>query len=182
MAIINCPECGKEISDTSNSCNNCGFNFIKKENKLLKSGCIINIISSSLVLCVIIIIITCLVIPQKTYKEKESKTDFSITIESAEKELTDEAQIVQKKLVILFAISTIAIFILSIITFKNIGNQVINSIIMFLLSIATYPGIIFVYGNCCIFIVLIIPILFTIGSMFCIIGSLIEKRKVKQMV
>ena len=29
MALIKCPECGKEVSDTANSCPNCGFNIKK---------------------------------------------------------------------------------------------------------------------------------------------------------
>lgn len=32
MALINCPECNKEISDTSKSCPNCGYRFKKKMN------------------------------------------------------------------------------------------------------------------------------------------------------
>jgi ribosomal protein L37E len=33
MALIKCPECGKEVSDTAKTCTNCGFaklGFIKK--------------------------------------------------------------------------------------------------------------------------------------------------------
>ena len=33
MALINCPECGKEISDTVKSCPNCGFKISKAGNK-----------------------------------------------------------------------------------------------------------------------------------------------------
>ena len=33
MALINCPECGKEISDTSTTCINCGFKFKKTSRK-----------------------------------------------------------------------------------------------------------------------------------------------------
>ena len=32
MALINCPECGKEISDNANKCVNCGCPIIKYEN------------------------------------------------------------------------------------------------------------------------------------------------------
>lgn len=32
MALINCPECGKEISDNANKCVNCGCPLIKYEN------------------------------------------------------------------------------------------------------------------------------------------------------
>ena len=31
MALINCPECGKEVSDTANLCPHCGYNL--KRNK-----------------------------------------------------------------------------------------------------------------------------------------------------
>lgn len=33
MAMIKCPECGKEISDKANSCPNCGYTFIKNINE-----------------------------------------------------------------------------------------------------------------------------------------------------
>lgn len=33
MALIKCPECGKEISDTTKKCPNCGFAMKKKPNK-----------------------------------------------------------------------------------------------------------------------------------------------------
>ena len=31
MALIKCPECGKEVSDTAPSCPNCGYAFNKQE-------------------------------------------------------------------------------------------------------------------------------------------------------
>ena len=37
MALIKCPECGKEISDTAKSCPNCGYSLKVKNAKLLKS-------------------------------------------------------------------------------------------------------------------------------------------------
>ena len=33
MALITCPECGKEISDTARSCPNCGYPITAKENE-----------------------------------------------------------------------------------------------------------------------------------------------------
>ena len=49
MALINCPECGKEISDNANKCVNCGCPIIKYENiyaekskKKEKSNCSIS--------------------------------------------------------------------------------------------------------------------------------------------
>ena len=35
MALINCPECGKEISDSVSNCPNCGYELKKKKNKLV---------------------------------------------------------------------------------------------------------------------------------------------------
>lgn len=37
MAIIKCPECGKEISDKATSCPNCGFPLIKGQPKKEKT-------------------------------------------------------------------------------------------------------------------------------------------------
>lgn len=33
MALINCPECGKEVSDTAKSCPHCGYELKKSETK-----------------------------------------------------------------------------------------------------------------------------------------------------
>lgn len=34
MALINCPECNKEISNTSSSCIGCGYKMVKKKSKM----------------------------------------------------------------------------------------------------------------------------------------------------
>ena len=36
MAMINCPECGKEISDNAKSCPNCGYSLKKSFKKKSK--------------------------------------------------------------------------------------------------------------------------------------------------
>lgn len=41
MAIINCPECSKEISDTVKTCPNCGFSIKKQKNKKSKKKALI---------------------------------------------------------------------------------------------------------------------------------------------
>ena len=56
MSLIRCNECGKEISDTTSKCPNCGFE-LKRENRQLRKGSIIQIIANSLMLLVIIAII-----------------------------------------------------------------------------------------------------------------------------
>jgi len=35
MALINCPECGKEISDSAKQCPNCGFPLVEKRHREL---------------------------------------------------------------------------------------------------------------------------------------------------
>lgn len=46
MALIKCPECGKEVSDTANTCVNCGFNLNNKITKKKKGkGCLITLLS-----------------------------------------------------------------------------------------------------------------------------------------
>ncbi len=47
MALVKCPECGKEVSDLANACPNCGygvkahFDKIKQDNYIKKSKCIL---------------------------------------------------------------------------------------------------------------------------------------------
>lgn len=39
MALINCPECNREVSDKAEMCPNCGFGvakYIERQNKILK--------------------------------------------------------------------------------------------------------------------------------------------------
>ncbi len=184
MSIIKCPECGEEISSISNRCINCGYILNNKISNLYKSGCIINIISSSLVICLIIILLMYILIPQVQYKENDNYEDYDFKIEFSfeEKEQTEESKNIQNKLVLLFIFSATSIFIISIISLKGIGNKLVNSILMFSLSILTYPGILYVYDTCCIVVFIFIPILFTIGGLFCIIGSKNDKKNIKQLV
>lgn len=50
MSLINCPECGREISDTCSSCPSCGYDFRRKRkssSSSLKSGAIVNLVGSA---------------------------------------------------------------------------------------------------------------------------------------
>jgi DNA-directed RNA polymerase subunit RPC12/RpoP len=38
MALIKCPECDKEISDTAKDCPSCGFHIVQKGEKTKKVG------------------------------------------------------------------------------------------------------------------------------------------------
>lgn len=35
MALITCPECGKEVSDTANNCPNCGYPIAQKKLQII---------------------------------------------------------------------------------------------------------------------------------------------------
>lgn len=55
MALINCPECGKEISDKANSCPNCGY---KKEREVkIDKKRIITFAIPIFILCVILCVV-----------------------------------------------------------------------------------------------------------------------------
>ena len=44
MALINCPECGKEVSDKAEVCMNCGYaikQYVEKKNIMRNIICII---------------------------------------------------------------------------------------------------------------------------------------------
>ena len=58
MAMINCPECGKEISDSAKNCPNCGYsifkkNYLKKITKPKKVG--FDSIANTLIGCLFIV-------------------------------------------------------------------------------------------------------------------------------
>ena len=68
MALIKCPECGKEISDTAKSCPNCGYEKGKLEqnsnsNQSLSKSAIIKLIA---VVVIFFIAICCYVFYQET--------------------------------------------------------------------------------------------------------------------
>lgn len=52
MALINCPECGKEVSDTVESCIHCGFKIEKHELKQNDNICKINGVDYDLTLVI----------------------------------------------------------------------------------------------------------------------------------
>ena len=82
MALIQCPECRKEMSDTLNSCPHCGYVFNKKNSRTIKKKYIISI---PIILCVLIIVSICIffLMPNST-KDFLAKIDNQ-DIESAKK-------------------------------------------------------------------------------------------------
>ncbi len=66
MALIKCPECGKEISDTAKSCPNCGYRIKRPKNNVKRK---LIIIGGAIL---IIIVVTLLIIQNGRYKEDSS--------------------------------------------------------------------------------------------------------------
>lgn len=58
MAMINCPECGKEISDSAISCPNCGYSILKKRRRKklsIRKNIIFDAIANSVIGCLFIL-------------------------------------------------------------------------------------------------------------------------------
>ena len=66
MALIKCPECGKEISDTAKSCPNCGYEIKKQKSNIKKKPIVITGV------IVAIVLVTLLIIQNNRYKEDSS--------------------------------------------------------------------------------------------------------------
>lgn len=71
MAIINCPECGKEISDTSKKCINCGYKF-----KKVKKSSIITIILIIMIIAIIISTTIILIHKNKIKEQKDAENSY----------------------------------------------------------------------------------------------------------
>lgn len=70
MALINCPECNKEISDTARICPNCGY-------KIHKRKCIFGILNNTAIfICCIVLDIIISVIGTSLYNKGKSEILF----------------------------------------------------------------------------------------------------------
>lgn len=65
MALIKCPECGKEVSDTAKACPNCGYSMKVRGIKITKKHAIIGAIAA-------VIIVILLLVNNSVYKESAS--------------------------------------------------------------------------------------------------------------
>lgn len=153
-----------------------------KKNSLLNSGCIINIISSTILIFTILFLVILYAQPSPKYDESDSKSDFEITVTAKSNKLTEESKSIYQLFLLLFIISSIGIFVLSIILLIINKYRLLLSIINLILSIATYPIIVYLFNNCCFIMLILVPFLYTIGSIFCVIGGSIEKRDNKYLV
>lgn len=183
MSLINCPECKKEISSSCNECPYCGYilKTIKKKNTLLNSGCIVNIISSTILIFFILFLVIFNIQPEPEYEKSKHKSDFTVEVSVESKELNNHSQKVFLIFLILFLIASIGIFAVSITLLLINKYRILLSLINLILSIFTYPMIIYFFNNCCFILLVLIPFLYTIGSIFCIIGGYIERKDIKNL-
>lgn len=86
MALINCPECGKEISDSTKICPHCGY---KLKNKSDSKKWIIPVIIISIVV-IIALIVTAVAL---TGKKESNKNDTQSTISSTVQETTADKSV-----------------------------------------------------------------------------------------
>lgn len=186
MAIIKCPECEKEVSDTCKKCINCGRKLKRDKNsisKMTKSGCVVNIIATSLIIISIIIIFMINIFSSATHQDNNTQqSNINITVGTTTEPYTQDSQTMVNLLFIIFITSILAISILTILILKGIGNKLILSIIMFVLNIGVYSFLLYTFDNCCFIVLIIVPILYTIGSILCIIGCFLGNKNDKKVV
>ena len=84
MALINCPECGRQVSDTASRCPGCGYTIAKNNNFLDKI--IDYFLNKQVVFGVCFVAIICLIIFFKWDKASENRgaTDYDSNIYSFE--------------------------------------------------------------------------------------------------
>ncbi len=84
MALIKCPECGKEISDKAVSCPNCGYEGFKKKKKITKKSAVI----IGVIVAVIVFVIVMLLLFQLVFKNnklnKNSEENQLIGVETVD--------------------------------------------------------------------------------------------------
>lgn len=84
MALIKCPECGKEISDKAASCPNCGYESFKKKKKITKKSAVI----IGVIVAVIVFVIAMLLLFQLVFKNnklnKNSEDNQLIGVETVD--------------------------------------------------------------------------------------------------
>lgn len=80
MAMISCPECGKEISDNAKSCPNCGYSL--KKNTKNKKGIIISIV-------IVIVIVIIGAIGFTVFKQQEIKKQEELLAQQHQQEISE---------------------------------------------------------------------------------------------
>ncbi len=187
MALIKCPECGKEISDRAESCPNCGYQLKNKDilqknkdkSSSIKSGAILCIIGSSLLIGFILIILLTMLMPTT-----KNMSDANLDTNETEIEITigGENGTINSTIAISYLIGIvlidILIFSLGIIGVKNLVPRkymMFYGVTMLVLSIILSVLMTMVL-NCCFLFLFATPICCFIGSIKIILGTLREKK------
>lgn len=91
MALVTCPECGKEISDTAKSCPNCGFDIQKYLRKDIKKSNKISSRYRKIFICIFIAILAIVAIvffTKSLYKQGLHGTNWRMSPTEIEKQET----------------------------------------------------------------------------------------------
>lgn len=187
MALIKCPECGKEISNKAESCPNCGYQLKNKDirqkyndkENVIKSGIILCIIGSSLLIGFILIILLSMTMPTTS-----NMSNANMTINENELKITigEEGEAINSTISTVYLIGIVIvdfiILILGIIGIKDLiphRRIFLFGLAMLLLSIILSAMMIMVL-NCCFLFLFVTPICCFIGSIKIILGAIKEKR------
>lgn len=185
MALIKCPECGKEISNKAESCPNCGYKLTKQNNNVeninnVRAGTMLCIIGSSLTIGFILIILVMLCIPAT---QNMANSQITMDTENIKIIIGKEGNEIVQRLSTLYTFGTIIIdiiiLILGILNLKGIIKQrhyLMYSCTMLVLSVIL-SAIMLMNLNCCFVFLYASPICCFIGSIKSIIGSLKECKK-----
>lgn len=187
MALIKCKECGKEISNTIKKCPHCGYinKEVKKQNQevirsssnISRTGAIMTIVGSSLLLGFLIIaIIASFVIPSPTTpKESVEKSNFSIDISIGE-DVEVNQTLIKTYFYFVVAICIITI-VLGIRFLKNKINKKYHTLygITILIFSIIMSSLMLLMLNCCLIYLFIAPVLSFIGSIMILVGNVKEK-------
>lgn len=188
MALIKCKECGKEISDQAEICPNCGYKLKKEKvsqkvivekTNSVRTGTVLNIIGSSLLIGFILIILLALCMPSTQNMENAniSSNDTDITITIGEDNGEINSKIAISYLVCICIVDTL-ILILGIVNIKGLINKkyiLIYGIVMLILSMVMSAMMIMIL-NCCLLFLFVTPICCFIGSIKIIVGALKDRK------
>lgn len=194
MALIKCNECGREISDQAECCVHCGYKLKKESNSQnviiektnsVRTGSILAIIGSSLLIGFVLIVLLALYMPSTENKDKTntSTDDIDITIIIGEENGEIDSKILISYLVGI-CIVDIIILVLGIVNIKGLipkRYMLIYGIIMLILSMMLSAMMILAVTNCCLLFLYVTPICCFIGSINIIVGAL-KGKKDEQMV
>lgn len=91
MALIKCPECSKKVSDTANTCPNCGYDIQKYLSKDIKKQNEVSPKYKKIIICIIIailVIVTVVFLTKLLHKEVVHGTSWGMSPSQVEKQET----------------------------------------------------------------------------------------------